>query len=573
MEKTKYISDFLKDSFTTWGRKKIFLLAPVGMGKSTYIVEQLIPYYRSKGSKVLILCNRRLLRMQYWYDLVQKYDYYDELTSSVVIASYQEIAERFRATGDEEIFDDIDVVVCDEVHYFYSDSDFNGYGTYILLQLLVKKCISKTMVFMSATATEAFKLIEETLLNARDVLRNEFNEQWRIETGYELGMGSVMREDCMKFIKHDFTDQRDFSRFTCIALPDMDSLCKTIAETEGKSLIFIDNKEMANDIRYKLINKYHILAKDIAVLNADNLENPENQELVETLAIAHRLKPKVLITSSVLDNGVSVHDPDVRRVAIITDSKISFIQMLGRIRAESSEKCDLYFLIRPASYFKNRKEQYEKLTTFFGSVNAKDVQQNPYKWFSAVWENNPKEDAEMLRKALILTNRHIKIYTVPPSKRIEMQYGNCILESNEAARRKVSDMFLMESRLYALAIINPLKVIYEQMDWMHRRSDELNVLSSSFLEDKKKEMIEFLLTVKEFSSKQISQFKKELVSKFRAAVFPDIIVKNGGLSQEKLKLICSRCGLVYDDNSLKDGKKVYNITNEQAGVVLNESSK
>ena len=61
------------------------------------------------------------------------------------------------------------------------------------------------------------------------------------------------------------------------------------------------------------------------------LDECSNSKEVQQLVVGHRILPKVLITTSVLDNGVSVHDTDVGNVVIATDSKLSFIQMLGRI--------------------------------------------------------------------------------------------------------------------------------------------------------------------------------------------------------------------------------------------------
>lgn len=51
---------------------------------------------------------------------------------------------------------------------------------------------------------------------------------------------------------------------------------------------------------------------------------------------------KVLITTSVLDNGVSIVDPQVKHIAILKFDKVSFLQMLGRKRVDKNQKLMLY---------------------------------------------------------------------------------------------------------------------------------------------------------------------------------------------------------------------------------------
>lgn len=159
----RYIADeILMSEYSKWlyGRK-IMLIAPTGMGKTTFILSEFLPYCIARDRKIAILCNRRLLRDQYLFDLAEKYERYGVLNRQVQIFTYQALAEQIKqGKCIEQILREFDVIVCDEAHYFYADSDFNAYGTYVLLQELVRICIGKCMIFITATP-------EEVIIHAR----------------------------------------------------------------------------------------------------------------------------------------------------------------------------------------------------------------------------------------------------------------------------------------------------------------------------------------------------------------------------------------------------------------------
>ena len=88
----KYLSEVIGDEYFDWGKRKIIIQAPTGCGKSTFIIRVLLKRYQRKHWKLLILCNRRLLRKQYCYQLVQQFDAYSDLRQVVEIKTYQELA-------------------------------------------------------------------------------------------------------------------------------------------------------------------------------------------------------------------------------------------------------------------------------------------------------------------------------------------------------------------------------------------------------------------------------------------------------------------------------------------------
>lgn len=79
----------------------------------------------------------------------------------------------------------------------------------------------------------------------------------------------------------------------------------------------------------------------------------------ETLEEQSRFETKVLIATSVIDNGVSIEDLDLKHVVIMSCDRVSMFQMLGRKRKEPAETVNVY--IRSVSkdrlhYLKNNND-------------------------------------------------------------------------------------------------------------------------------------------------------------------------------------------------------------------------
>ena len=65
--------------------------------------------------------------------------------------------------------------------------------------------------------------------------------------------------------------------------------------------------------------------------NGDGKDDPAYSE-IRNIRKCGKFNCDVLITTSVLDNGVNIKDPDVKNIVLITDDEVEFKQMLGRKR-------------------------------------------------------------------------------------------------------------------------------------------------------------------------------------------------------------------------------------------------
>ena len=90
-KRKKYLTDLIGEKYTEWDGKKILLNAPTGMGKTTFILQKFLFYFRIRRRRILILCNRALLRTQYWNSLLGQFEDYREIEQCVTVMTYQQL--------------------------------------------------------------------------------------------------------------------------------------------------------------------------------------------------------------------------------------------------------------------------------------------------------------------------------------------------------------------------------------------------------------------------------------------------------------------------------------------------
>lgn len=544
----KYISDEIGvDVYGKWlAGEKVIINAPTGTGKTTFILKEILPYCKSRRKRMLILCNRKLLKMQYGFDLAEEYQSYSELEDDVDVRTYQALAEKLvDYKSMQKQLEKYDVVVCDEVHYFYADSDFNGYGTYLLFQALVLACFFKPMIMITATLQEVQPLLVKTFEEcAKKLIREEKT-------------CPNFQQYCWKNQIYDFERWGDYGRFIPFYVTDEETLVKEILNTRKKALVFIDDKKKAEQLKQQFLNIGDLESREVGILTAETLENKPNDTIVAELAINHKVSSKILITTSVLDNGVSIQDGEVGNIVIATESRISFLQMLGRVRAESVDSCNLYIFPRETEYYEKRWKQYEERREKFDDLENEELDRHPLEILYRGWyENGDKTDS--LKNAIVVTEDDVQYYNAKRNS-IDLKRGEIVLAVNDFAKQKVGDMLLTEKRFYKLSMEDVAQVAVEQISWIGKGSEDLVVVASPYMEERKKLLKNELLTIKEFTKNELGDKKKALSKKYRKDVLSDILVKDGSFSKDKLEKICNRFGLYLEVKSGTDKNNRYTV--------------
>ena len=133
----------------------------------------------------------------------------------------------------------------------------------------------------------------------------------------------------------------------------IEQLCKRIQQTcsAEKWLIFVSSKNNGEYIRTCLEN----IGLDCVFITADtkkrkftSLTNQSKEYQAYQHIIDHEKSPeRITISTSVLDNGINLKDPQLKHVAILEMNPTLFLQMLGRKRlSHQSENFNIYLQVK-----------------------------------------------------------------------------------------------------------------------------------------------------------------------------------------------------------------------------------
>lgn len=318
----------------------VFISAQTGQGKNYFIENTLLPYVRELNiknnlkQKVLILSNRLALKRQVESHLDCDPDEekipYGEFADVMTYQAFDKLAKNLeslqRKTADKYIF-----VICDEAHFFTSDAMFNPH-TGRILESIVKIFKKSIRVYMSATPYECLEYI----------IKEEYAQE---------------KHQMMVF----YHFSRDYSYLDVKAYSEFDELkeivTKSVCKNAEKWLIFIDNIQECEKLKAfflapseeekkqaadKRINYESPLEGKILTLDAAKKDDESFEYLVK-----HEKLPggiRILISTSVIDNGINLTDVD--NIVVSDMSYVKVLQMVGRARVNDSGKRKTLYLKR-----------------------------------------------------------------------------------------------------------------------------------------------------------------------------------------------------------------------------------
>lgn len=107
-----YLNEVMGDVYKQWnGGDSVFISAPTGVGKTTFVLQQLVPEAKSRGKEVLFLSNRTVLR--------------DQIKN--IVARQQGIPEDTEFLKDIEEFDGITLASYQKIQAIQEQSCMNPY--------------------------------------------------------------------------------------------------------------------------------------------------------------------------------------------------------------------------------------------------------------------------------------------------------------------------------------------------------------------------------------------------------------------------------------------------------------
>lgn len=383
---TEEFIDRLLDQFE-WNRppnlfNAMILVAQTGKGKNFWVLHTLRAYAADREKEVIYLCNRVALNRQQIQEADKAVnpiikpkvisDISEHRAGSLTIMTYHRFYKKLKEEG-WSYFDRFAFCVVDEAHFFYSDALFNA-DTEKILYLIPKVFANCFRVYMSATPEAVIDPIYAAEWKA---LKGDYAPE-KCKATYSPELGWHGKENLPQMPLYHF--QFDFSEYQdTYVFSKEENLVEEILndESTGKWVVFITSKNKGKEMEKELTDA------NIATIYIDrdtrSCPNIETRQIWERIQETGSLgNSKVLITTSVLDNGFSVHDKAVKNIVLFAEDKTEFLQELGRVRLEEGQKVKVYFsrMTRNGRFHPNNKDSI--LNVFAQYYGNREIAEYPF---------------------------------------------------------------------------------------------------------------------------------------------------------------------------------------------------
>lgn len=352
----------------------ILIKAPTGTGKTTFIEQNLTQTAALKGASVLMFVNRTALVKQIINDSCKiSLGYYFSpsslngirLVRNLIVLTYQQFAGDYNTVMSSlALPQNIRFVVMDEVHFFAADASFN-YQTANIFQNILAYSYNKQRIYMSATPEFVKPIIayEEYMAHNQYyynyVYGRAVNDRALLEqAGQDKNNNPITTQEIYAtYAAHQAEMERNYRILPkCIYeynfpsksydvnpkfFYSWDTIIDTIKRSDSKEqwLIFVSKDEDGEYLEEKLdgISAFVTARKKGRIL--------------ERLEQTAKFTQRVLITTSVLDNGINIKNSNLNNVVIDSTDSVQLRQMLGRKRIIDNERVNLYVRNKTISDF------------------------------------------------------------------------------------------------------------------------------------------------------------------------------------------------------------------------------
>lgn len=133
--------------------------------------------------------------------------------------------------------------------------------------------------------------------------------------------------------------------------------CKENDNTKEKTMIFVESKDFGKNLKAYI----EANCKDISVAYIDS--TLKASDTFNDITQNSKFSEDVLITTSVMDNGVNIIDPSVKNIMVLHLDAVKYIQSVGRKRLASGEDLNIFVTAFDLGYlnaYKNNLLNFER---------------------------------------------------------------------------------------------------------------------------------------------------------------------------------------------------------------------
>lgn len=312
--------------------KSILVCSPTGSGKTRAM--RYIAFAEKEKVPVVILTNRKGCWTQIAKDILAQdgiNDFPPELIDrisfpkNISVMTYQKFAGICSCYENKPV-----LLILDECHCFAEDAVFSSYSQKIL-RFLHRNLDVTRRIYMTATPDAVLSAIWKLECRS-DAKLYPFNSN-----NPDLALLGVP-DSTETRINHVYLMQPnwDYITFQTYNPRDKETLIKYLnkqKEQHRKAIVFINNKEAGAALSSEFENSQHIYS------------DAAKQEDIRVIAINERFESDFLITTTVAENGLSIHDNQLSVIVAETDDMIALRQIIGRARVDRKASSEITVLI------------------------------------------------------------------------------------------------------------------------------------------------------------------------------------------------------------------------------------
>lgn len=316
----------------------MFIIAPTGKGKSYFIKNDLYNYCKEHNLKILYFLPRQVVKDEFIKELQgNKEKNEPDKTDIIKVYTYQQ----FEKKEEYPSFYLYDIIICDECHYFISDSTFNPF-TYRSYERIIEDGADKLKIFITATPNPVMAIVQNTMHRQNINILEEENK--RLVYFIRLQGVSVVKD--IEFFKVGWSEQKH---------KNVQRIIDKIDKTEDKAIVFCDSKQDALELHEKYKNNSLFICsrssdKKGKYFKANAINSAP--EAYSKMLSEHRFDCKYVFCTSALDVGFSINDKQVKHIICMLQDWNGVIQAVGRKRIMNKDLNDRVTLYLP--YYSNQ---------------------------------------------------------------------------------------------------------------------------------------------------------------------------------------------------------------------------
>lgn len=350
------VSEALRSEIPLWhSQNPILIDGRTGIGKTTFVYEELLSDAISKRKNLLIISNRIALSTQQKLEIIKhlglplgRYLTEEGLINqedfgAVRIITYHRLPAFLSDYKNRGWRGNLLYVIADECHFFMADSLYNDLCDYYL-KLITERFSNAIRIYLTATSWDVLAPLAKAE-----------------KDNYPIFLPQTYWPPEREFIRYIFP--AEYSNYRLHFFENLRDLVQPIADDPAsKWLIFVDNKEQGAAL------------KEMLEPNADFISR-ESKHTQTWMDVVYNscYEKQVLITTAVLDSGVNILDDNVHHVVLITDDRTSFMQMLGRKRCKPGEQVDLWVQELSTNKIARRRAECKELLSEMERYDAPQI--------------------------------------------------------------------------------------------------------------------------------------------------------------------------------------------------------